>query len=674
LNIKANNLKFIFKGAKTPAFSGVNFTAISGKYYTLAGKNGSGKTTLLKILAGAYPEVLRGCLNGTIDSNGTHIDGNELINQTYYVPLPENAALISDCGINDILLSKSGDHSKDYVREVAKLLPPMSVLKRPLWSLSDGELQRILLVISLLSDRQLLLWDEPLLHLDADGIRILKNLIASIDLRGRIVIATSVDTDDNKLQFLDSFNLEETKKNKQANNEPLTNPGEMLLELDLRGGQYRQSDLHILNDMHIKIRERSVTHLKGDNGTGKSTLAMLIAGINPRFWQAKEYSRKLFDPSIGVAFLDSNPLRQLSESSILSEIEISSCGALKGDKLLSALPDPISWIKQRLIDDPRSLSFGEQKVLLAFAVFSSGAKIIIADELFAGLDLVYASLIQSFCLKHLQKGGAIVLAGHESSLEKLAPNYLVDLNLSLQPITAITSNNTKSIDTLISCRVVEALLSPIITLLGATVIIIGVISLPIVDNSILLALLILCYILLPETIFWRPPFYSFLILPIVVFIISFYGDPATNISSSFGLAIKATNWLLSPLVALKVLSAATLIQKKAARFRKYSIMFISMLNLSSALLRRVDRVISGTVAKTAKRYYAIKGRAKGLWSIMVTVLITILELAVEHRISLKHRLGTIADEVQVHYKIPLWIQWSLLIIMSGYITIRWIIL
>ena len=668
--INVNNLKFVYKGSKTPAFTGVKFYLNKGKVYTIAGSNGTGKTTLLKILAGAYPKLLKGSMSGTYKYCEYLVDNEDLINKTLYVPVPESAAYISDKCINEILLTELGNYPEDCVSKIMKLLPSQNVLQRPLWSLSDGELQRVLLVVSLLSDRDVLLFDEPTLHLDEKSIKILIDLLYLPEWRERIIIATSVDTDKPKMQIIDGFAQNKDVHYQKKNREVFIKHGKTILTLNLRRGKYGQSDRQLLNNINVEIREGSVTHIRGNNGTGKTTLALLIAGINPRFWHAQGFSRKAFGQAIRVAYLDSNPLRQISEFNIFEEIRISSCGSLDKKAMHDLLPEQLLWIKQRLNDDPRELSFGEQKVLLAFAVFSSGAKVVVADEMFAGLDKNYTQILKDLCKKHLKNGGAIVLAGHRSSLTMLAPHSLVDLDRSLQLEPSAAENNKDTVESNELNRAIKAPINPLVLLLGTIIIPIFIILLPLEDNIVLLIALVISYILLPEKAYWRPPVYIFVALPVFVFLISYFFDPANDINGSLALAIKSTNWILVPVIALKLISIASLIQPKGNKFRELFLMFISTINLSSALLRRVDRVLSGTVGKTAKRYYIIKGRMNALWSLMTTMLITILDLAVEHRISLRQRLGTVIDKVRIDYIIPLWIQWSLLLVIMGYITTR----
>lgn len=132
---------------------------------TIIGPNGSGKTTLLKILLGLVPPS-----EGDIFLHPTLRIG--------YVPQVIQFDPIMPLAAYDLLKLIEKDHER--IMQVAAEVEITGYLRRQLYALSGGELQRVMLAQALLNQPQLLVLDEPVQGVDFNGQARLYKLIREV--------------------------------------------------------------------------------------------------------------------------------------------------------------------------------------------------------------------------------------------------------------------------------------------------------------------------------------------------------------------------------------------------------------------------------------------------------------------------------------------------------------
>ena len=149
------------------------------------GKNGSGKTTLLLLMLG-YIKPTYGQVGFCI--NGKYIPAERANGRIAY--LPQNEEIPKEYTVNDFLLlgripfigSFSQPSRKDYsiIEDVKEKLEIQHIGKKKLGQISGGELQRVRIGRALVQEAHLILFDEPITHLDIGTklkiISILKDL------------------------------------------------------------------------------------------------------------------------------------------------------------------------------------------------------------------------------------------------------------------------------------------------------------------------------------------------------------------------------------------------------------------------------------------------------------------------------------------------------------------
>ena len=147
----------------------VSFKLRRGAFLGIVGKSGGGKTSLLKIIGGHLTPS-----KGEVLQNGKKLKkANELL-----VPGYENIALVhQDFGldiyhtvienIREKVLHLSIKLQKELIEEMLDLLDLRSLAKQQAISLSGGEQQRLSIARALVSEADLILLDEPFVHLDS---------------------------------------------------------------------------------------------------------------------------------------------------------------------------------------------------------------------------------------------------------------------------------------------------------------------------------------------------------------------------------------------------------------------------------------------------------------------------------------------------------------------------
>ncbi len=189
--LEARDLTKAFAGP--PLFSRLSFGAEKG-LVAVKGRNGSGKTTLLKILAGlVHPSsgsvsVRRGEKELLGDDRRMAVgwSGPDL---AFY----EDFSAVENLRFFSRAAGRPASDS-DLLRSLEEV-GLAGALDRRVGAFSTGMKQRLKIVFSLLFAPPVLLLDEPMIGLDADGRSIVERLVA-VRRRGGLVVLASNDSRD----------------------------------------------------------------------------------------------------------------------------------------------------------------------------------------------------------------------------------------------------------------------------------------------------------------------------------------------------------------------------------------------------------------------------------------------------------------------------------------------
>lgn len=175
--MKIENLTIGYNSNKsiTTIQSGINAKLQPGEFVCLLGPNGSGKSTLLRTLAGFQMP-----LNGTIEINGKNIvdcsqkDLSTLIS----IVLTDRPSLQSMTVEQLISLGRSPytglwgritNSDKKMINEAVSLTSTVELKDRLVDTLSDGELQKVMIAKAIAQNTEIILLDEPTAFLDFPG-------------------------------------------------------------------------------------------------------------------------------------------------------------------------------------------------------------------------------------------------------------------------------------------------------------------------------------------------------------------------------------------------------------------------------------------------------------------------------------------------------------------------
>lgn len=211
--LSAENISFAYAG--TPTLTDVDFALGCGALRALLGPNGSGKTTLLKILTGILPPA-RGIVKYQ-DVDLKSMSRREIARRVALVPQELN--LQFGFTVRQMVMLGRTPHTsalggpskqdREIVERVMELTETAEMRDRIITELSGGEQQRVVIAMALAQEPQVLLLDEPTVHLDISHQIEILDLVRKLNReRGLTVLATMHDLNLAALYFDDLVLLE----------------------------------------------------------------------------------------------------------------------------------------------------------------------------------------------------------------------------------------------------------------------------------------------------------------------------------------------------------------------------------------------------------------------------------------------------------------------------------
>ena len=170
------------------ALKGLNMTVPQGAIYGFIGENGSGKSTTEKIICGLIHAD-----GGTVKLyEKDHTDADIRAKVGVLIEAPGCFPNMSVW--NNMKLQAANLDIDDADREIVKILKMVRMegaAGNKYKNCSLGMKQRIGIAMALLGNPELLVLDEPINGLDADGMRIMREVLTDIAKSGRTVVISS---------------------------------------------------------------------------------------------------------------------------------------------------------------------------------------------------------------------------------------------------------------------------------------------------------------------------------------------------------------------------------------------------------------------------------------------------------------------------------------------------
>ncbi len=169
------------------AVDGASFTVCPGHVTGFLGPNGAGKTTTLRLILG-------------LDTPTT---GRTLVGGRPYTslvrPLHKAGVLLDATAVHPgrtawqhlLSVARSNGIGRQRVTETLRLTGIQKAAHRRVGSFSLGMKQRLGIAVALLGDPPVLMLDEPINGLDAEGIRWIRRFLKELAAEGRTVLVSS---------------------------------------------------------------------------------------------------------------------------------------------------------------------------------------------------------------------------------------------------------------------------------------------------------------------------------------------------------------------------------------------------------------------------------------------------------------------------------------------------
>jgi heme ABC exporter ATP-binding subunit CcmA len=175
---------------RRPIFDGISFDVGDGEVFGITGRNGAGKSTLLRIVAGVLAPS-RGSVRW--HHNGADIAHEQLYRHIGYVAPYLTLYEEFSAAENLELYARIRGTALD-ARTIAAMLDRVGLptdRRDPIRAFSSGMKQRMKLLFALVHQPPVLLFDEPISNLDADGMRTVYEIVDEQRARGCVIIATN---------------------------------------------------------------------------------------------------------------------------------------------------------------------------------------------------------------------------------------------------------------------------------------------------------------------------------------------------------------------------------------------------------------------------------------------------------------------------------------------------
>ena len=426
--IELVDLSFSYPNADGPVFEEARIAIEEGAFAVLAGPTGSGKTTLLRLLK---PEIApAGAISGerrVFGRDVADLTARESAETIAFVFQDPANQIVCDTVWHELAfglenLGMPTDEMRLRVAETCTYLGIGPWFRMRCEELSGGQQQVLALASALTMRPRLILLDEPTSMLDPVAEKEFLSLLfrANRELGTTVVVAThkadiyrSYATEawrirDRRVEHVGFDELVRPRAEIASQAEPAGRA--RAVALDDVWFRYRRDGEWVLRGFDFAIAEGETRALVGGNGSGKSTVLSLIAGIGK-----PQRGRRTNGLASSQAFLPQYPKALLARETVSDELGewASACGY--GDAEIAEALGRIG-LSGKQASHPYDLSGGQQQLLALEKLLLAHPRLLLLDEPTKGLDARAAEAVSRRLAQVREAGTAIVVATHDLAL------------------------------------------------------------------------------------------------------------------------------------------------------------------------------------------------------------------------------------------------------------------
>lgn len=429
-----------------------------GEWVLVSGPSGCGKSTLAKALCGIIPHVVDAQMGGHITIAGldTRVHAIPTLAQQVGIVFQNPGSQLFHLHVADEVafgprnLGLSEDDVQARTEWALQATGLTNLRDRRPSELSGGQKQIVAIAAVLAMRPRVLILDEPMSSLDVPnanrvintlvelrkqcGITIIMiehRLAAALNHAGRVLLM-----DAGKIVFdgapqavfedrtrRDALGLRRPAKQHfsspwqqlQRTAPQVPASGEPLVTLDDIWAGYNGNT--VLQGINLRLYQGDFLALVGANGTGKSTLALVVAGLlKPRRGRITFAGRKRPRPGQDVTLLFQNAANQLFTDSVDEEVAFGprnfNCFELSQHRRVMQEADLCTLAAR----NPFKLSIGQQQRCALAACLALCPQLVILDEPTLGQDWGHLQQLMDFLSLLNANGTAVLLISHDYKL------------------------------------------------------------------------------------------------------------------------------------------------------------------------------------------------------------------------------------------------------------------
>ncbi|MEG9529766.1 molybdate ABC transporter ATP-binding protein ModF [Mannheimia indoligenes] len=407
-------------------------------FWVIVGGNGSGKTAFSLALQGKLSLYSGQYENRFQNIQLLSFEQQQKIIEQIFKDRNNDTISPDDFGLTARQVILNGSSKTALCEEYAAKLHIQHLLDRPFIHLSTGESRKVLFCQMLVSEPDLLILDEPFEGLDQQSVRYWTQLVSELPSKMALVLIANRFNDipdaADHIALLDNLSLilqgHRAEIEQQAvysqlkfaeenvnvplpeSAAPLTSLPENINPFELENVNIQYGEKKILDNLSWTVHPKQHWWIKGPNGAGKSTLLSIITGDHPQayankvrlFGRQRGSGETIWDIKKNIGYVSSQLHMDYRVNCAAIDVIIS--GFFDSIGVYQQIPNSLQlkameWLERlnlaNVAKKPfRSLSWGQQRLLLITRAMVKHPPILILDEPLQGLDGVNRKLVKQF--------------------------------------------------------------------------------------------------------------------------------------------------------------------------------------------------------------------------------------------------------------------------------------